>query len=92
MATSAHLPVHVLSVPIQPEVGELPPQAVVLQDVQHAGHLAEYEHPGALLLEPRQQLVQDAHLAAVDHQMSVCREWRACRGSYTLIQCLCEEK
>eukprot|EP00053_Salpingoeca_punica_P017129 m.163900 g.163900 ORF g.163900 m.163900 type:complete len:637 (-) comp17120_c0_seq4:1564-3474(-) len=41
------------------------PPAVVLQDVQHAGHLAEDEHARALLLQLLQQPVKHDHLAAV---------------------------
>ena len=43
------------------------PEAVVLEDVEHARHLAEDEDARVLGLEARQQLVQDGHLAAVVH-------------------------
>ena len=61
----ADLPVHVGSVAVQSAVGVFPPQAVVLQDVQHARHLAEYQHAMSLLTEPWQQLIQHHHLARV---------------------------
>ena len=38
-------------------------QAVVLQDVQQAGHLAEDEHPAVAALQLGQQPVQKDHLA-----------------------------
>lgn len=72
-----------LRVPVQPEVGELLPETVILKYVQHASHLAENEHPGPLLFEPGEELVQDTHLAAVDNQVGVGREGRTCAGSCT---------
>ena len=69
------LSIHMLSVAVQPEVGELPPQTVVLQYIQHPGHLAEDQDTRPLLQESWQELVQHTHLATVDHQMSVSGEW-----------------
>ena len=81
--TRTHLSVHMLGVAVQPEVRVLPPEAVVLQDVQHARHLTEDEHAGAFLLEARQQLVQGTHLAAIGNQVVVRGKggtWRRRRG------------
>ena len=39
-----YLSVHMLSVSVQSEVREFPPETVILQDVQHARHLTEDEH------------------------------------------------
>lgn len=49
-----------------------PVQAVVLQHVQHARHLAEDEHARVALLQLGQQLVQQHHLAAVLNQVLAC--------------------
>ncbi len=65
-----------LSVAIESEVGVFSPETVVLQDVQHASHLAEDEHSRAFLLEPRQQLVKSAHFAAIGHQVMIRGERR----------------
>ena len=57
------------------------PAAVVLQDVQHARHLAEDQHATTTLLEARQQLVQQHHLAAVLRQVPVGGVGRARLGA-----------
>ena len=44
-----HLPIHMGCVPVEATVGVLPPETVVLQDVQHARHLAEDEDTVSLL-------------------------------------------
>jgi len=69
--TSAYLSVNVCSLSIQPAVWELFPETVVLQDVQHACHLAEDEYTGTLLMQSRKKLLQNTHLAAVLDQVSV---------------------
>ena len=69
--TSAYLSVNVCSLSIQPAVWELFPETVVLQDVQHACHLAEDEYTGTLLMQSRKKLLQNTHLAAVLNQVSV---------------------
>lgn len=75
----AYLPVDMCSVAIKSIVGEILPQTIVLQHIQHTCHLAEDEDSRPLLLETREELVQDAHLPAVDHQVSVRGEG----GTYT---------
>lgn len=42
--STSHLSLLVWSLPIQATVTVVPPHAVVLQDVQHPGHLTEDEH------------------------------------------------
>lgn len=64
---------------IQTTVVIVLPETVVLQNVQHPGHLAEDEDPGVLGLQTRQQLVQQHHLASVVHQMLVCCVWWSCK-------------
>ena len=39
----------------------LPEQTIVFENVQHPTHLAKDEHPRALLLHAREQLVEDKH-------------------------------
>lgn len=56
-----------LCVTIKPVIGMLSPQAVIFQYVQHPCHLAEDEDTGALLLEPREELIQYTHLATINH-------------------------
>ncbi len=60
-----------LSVAIQTTVLVLPPETVVLKNVQDSSHLTEYEHARALLFNPREQLVQHHHLATVLDKMEV---------------------
>ena len=43
----------------------LPKQTIILQDIQNPAHLTEYQHPRAILLHRRKELVQDDHLARV---------------------------
>lgn len=77
--TSAYLSVNVCSLSIQPAVWELFPETVVLQDVQHACHLAEDEYTGTLLMQSWKQLLQNTHLTTVLDQVSVGgvgRAWR----------------
>ena len=64
------------SVSIQPEVAMLPPDAVVLKDVQHSRHLAEDEYTRTLLLQFREQFVQHTHLTTVVDKVSICRKRR----------------
>ncbi len=52
-------------VPVQATVLVVPPQTVVLQNVQHTSHLTEYENTRTLLFEPREQLVQHYQLTTV---------------------------
>ena len=49
----------------------LPKQTIILQDIQNPAHLTEYQHPRALLLHRREELVQDDHLARVLDQVLV---------------------
>jgi hypothetical protein len=51
----------------------LPKQTKNLQDIQNPAHLTEYQHPRALLLDSREELVQDDHLARVVDQVLVGR-------------------
>ena len=59
---------------IEPEVVVLPPEAVVLQDVQHSSHLAEDEDSRSLFLQLGQQLVQHTHLTTVEDKVGVSSE------------------
>ena len=51
--------------------------AVVVEDVDHAGHLAEDEDPVAGALHAGQEAVQQHELAAVVHQVRTVRVQRA---------------
>jgi len=57
------------------------PQAVVLHHVEHARHLREDQHARPALLEPREQLVQQHHLAAVLDEVVAGEERRARLGA-----------
>ena len=72
----SYLSIDVSRVSVQPEVVMFPPEAVVLKDIQHSGHLAEDEHSRALLFQLREKLVQHTHLTTVVDKVSVRREGR----------------
>uniref|UniRef100_A0AAG5DLD8 Uncharacterized protein n=1 Tax=Anopheles atroparvus TaxID=41427 RepID=A0AAG5DLD8_ANOAO len=65
---------------IEPAVLVAAPVAKVLQDVQHARHLAEDEYARVLLLQLPEQLVEHHHLAGVLQQVVVGRVRRARLG------------
>ena len=57
------------------------PEAVVLQNVEHARHLAEDQNARALLLQLAQQLVEHKELAAVVEKVRVGRVRRPRLGA-----------
>ena len=62
-----------LAAAIQPDVGVLTVAHVLLQQVDHPGHLGVDEHPVSALLQPGQQPVQHAELASIRNQTLAIR-------------------
>ena len=59
------------------ELTILPEQTIVLQNVQNATHLAEYQYPRTLLLHRCEELVKDDHLPRVLDEVLISCVWWA---------------
>ena len=66
-----YLSLLVWSLSVEPTVVMSRPSTVVLENVEHARHLTKNQHATTALLELRQQLVHEHHLAAVLRQVPV---------------------